>query len=145
MLRIGCAATMRCMSGSVVSGIACTPGVQAEIFESLDSLPTDCAALFAEAPFQSSEAWWRCTVNAALPAHAVPLFVLVRNAGRMRALLPLQQLGRNLSGLTTPYTCLYQPLIAADADAGEIRRIGQAMGRVLRRWPSLRLDALDAD
>ena len=131
------------MNGSAAYGTAGAPGVTAQLLDRLDALPADAAALFDGAPFQSSPAWWRCTVEAALPAGAAPLFVLCREGARATALMPLQTAGRRLSALATPYTCLYQPLLAAGAGEGEIRRAGQAMGRALRGWPSLRLDALD--
>jgi hypothetical protein len=66
-------------------------------------------------------------------------------AGRALALIPLLAESGRLTGLVTPYTVLFQPLIAAGAEAADLQRIGAALGRALRGWPSLRLDALDAD
>ena len=50
-----------------------------------------------------------------------------------------------MSGLTTPYTVLYQPLTAPGLDAAGLRAVGGALGRACRAWSTLRLDALDAD
>jgi hypothetical protein len=48
-----------------------------------------------------------------------------------------------VGSLTTPYTCLYQPVFDPDLPPERIRSIGAAFGRYARRWPHVRLDALD--
>jgi hypothetical protein len=108
------------------------------------ALPALPAALFAGAPFQSGAAWWRCVAAAALPAGARPLFLLAEDGGRPAGLLPLCDGGGSggLTGLVTPYTCLYQPVLAPDADPAAV---GRACARACAAWPVLRLDALDAD
>jgi hypothetical protein len=115
----------------------------------LAALPADAAALLAAAErteFQLGAAWFRVTAEAALPAGARPVFALYREAGRAVALLPLQRFADGgLAGLTSPYTCVFRPLVAADATDGELRRAGRALGRACRRAGPLRLDALDPD
>lgn len=100
-------------------------------------------ALFDAGPgFQSSRAWFDATIEAAMPpaSHAVAL--LCRDAGRPSALLPLR-LGPGVHGLSTVYTCLFQPLLAPGIDPAATRRCGAALARYARRWPVLVLDALD--
>ncbi len=50
-----------------------------------------------------------------------------------------------MSGLTSPYTCLYRPLLAADLTESELTLIGRSLAeqRALRK--GLRLEALDAE
>jgi CelD/BcsL family acetyltransferase involved in cellulose biosynthesis len=102
----------------------------------------DWEPLFAAGPdVQSSRAWFETVEQAALPAGARAVVLLVRHAGRPWALLPmLQGPGRQMRSLTSPYTVLFQPLLAADADPAAV---GAAIGRHLRRWPVVRLEALD--
>ncbi len=102
-------------------------------------------ALFAAGPgFQSSRAWFEATVEAALPPGSQAVFLLCRDEGRPVAMLPLLQgPGRRARGLSTVYTCLFQPLLAPDLAHPDIRRVGAALGAHCRRWPLVLLDALD--
>ena len=101
--------------------------------------------LFAAGPgFQSSRAWFEATVEAALPLGTRATFLLCRDAGRPVVMLPLLLgPGRRAHGLSTVYTCLFQPLLAKDLGGCEIRRAGAALARHCRRWPLVLLDALD--
>ena len=101
--------------------------------------------LFAAGPgFQSSRAWFEATVEAALPTGARATFLLCRDGSRPVAMLPLLLgPGRRAHGLSTVYTCLFQPLLAKDLGTCEIRRAGAAFARHCRRWPLVLLDALD--
>ncbi len=96
------------------------------------------------APLQSGTAWWRCVIDAGLPPNAQPLLLLAHAAGdpaHAMGLLPLcAEPGGRLSSLSTPYTCLFQPLLA---EAAEPHAVGRAFGRACGVWPVLRLDALD--
>jgi hypothetical protein len=105
----------------------------------VDALP---ASLLDAAPFQSSVGWWRCVAATALAPDERPLLLLARQNGQPAGLLALRAGATGATGLVTPYTCLFQPLIAPDAD---LVTIGRAFGQACRTWPVLRLDALDAD
>lgn len=120
------------------------PSVVARL-ETLEPAMAAAAPLLAEAPFQGSEGWWRACAAAALPENTRPSFLLAQQAGAPRLLLPLRRDGRRLSGLVTPYTCLYAPVAAPEVSGGEMRQIGAACGKALHRWSRLRLDALDAE
>lgn len=104
----------------------------------LDAVPE---RLLDGAPFQSGLAWWRCVLAAGMPPGAAPLLLLAREGGRPAGLLPLRQGPDGLAGLVTPYTCLFQPVVAPDADPAAL---GRAWGRACA-GPVLRLDALDPD
>lgn len=127
--------------------------VRAEVLPGLDALPADARALFGADPalgFQSTRAWYERTAADALPDGTQALFLLCREGGGARdrtlALFPLRRGADGaMSGLTTPYTVLYQPLTAPGLDAAGLRAVGRAFGRACRAWPTLRLDALDAD
>jgi len=120
-----------------------------EAFDSVDALPADAAALLAQAErteFQLGAAWFATVAAHALPAGARPRLLLYREAGQAIALLPLQRAATGrLEGLTAPYTCIFRPLVAADADAGALARAGRAFGRACRSHGTLRLEALDLD
>jgi hypothetical protein len=123
--------------------------VTAEAFDGLAALPADAAALLQAAErtdFQLGVAWFATLAAQALPAGARPWLLLHREAGRAAALLALQRgADGRLSGLTAPYTSVFRPLAAADADAAALRRAGRAFGVACRGRGPLRLDALDAD
>ena len=102
-------------------------------------------ALFAAGPgFQSSRAWFEATVEAGLPPGCRAEFLLCLDAGRPAAMLPLLHgPGGQVRGLSTVYTCLFQPLLAPGLGGRDVRRAGAALGAYCRRWPTLVLDALD--
>jgi hypothetical protein len=115
-----------------------------ETFESLDALPDDAAPLFAAAGnFFSARVWWEIVLTHAIPRGAQACLLLIRLDGRARALFPmlLDPGHGGFQSLTTPYTCLYEPLIAPD----ETDRAGvfAAFARYCRAFPATRVDALD--
>lgn len=76
-----------------------------------------------------------------MPSGARPLWLAARQNGAPAALLPLMALkGGTLTSLTSPYTILYQPLLAPGTSPFDA---GRALGQTLRRWPLTRLEALD--
>jgi CelD/BcsL family acetyltransferase involved in cellulose biosynthesis len=116
-----------------------------EAFDSL-ALPADAMALLAAAErddFQLGAAWFGTVAAHARPEGATPVFLVHRQAGRAAALLPLWRdaTGR-WAGMTSPYTCIFRPLLAEGADAV---RAGHAFGVACRGGGPLRLDALDPD
>ncbi len=104
----------------------------------LGDLPTGALALF-RGNFFSSFAWYETVVRAALPEGVAAEFVVVEDDGAVAAIFPMQRRGAVLSGLTTPYTCLWQALWAADADNSAV---GLGFTALCRARP-VRLDALD--
>jgi hypothetical protein len=117
------------------------------VVDTLDALPAACAPLLAAGGFFGGADWWRTVVETALPAGTSPCFLLHAPDGQPAVLTPLLlgPGGASLQGLTTPYTCVFRPLAAADADPATLRAAGTALARHCRRWASVRIDALDAD
>ncbi len=103
-----------------------------------EDLPAGVASLFGRRLFESA-AWYRSCCKAGLPAGARAVFVSVSD-GAPVALFPMLSHGAACGSFTTPYTCLWQPMLAPGADA---RAVGRAFGRWCRAWPTVRLDALD--
>jgi hypothetical protein len=131
------------MSGS---GLPSTPSASARVLASLGDLPTACGGWLAAAGPQSSRAWLDATLEAALPEGAVPRFVLVEEAGKPLAVLPLLSgLGGAWQSLTTPYTCLYRIVGDPALDEAGWRSAGRAAAALLRRHGPVRLEALDPD
>ncbi len=108
---------------------------------SLDELP-GAAALLGHDGFFSTPAWWRTVWAAGVPAGATPLFGVAGEAGAAVLFALLRHNDGRFEALTNPYTCLYQPAVAPDAD---LHAAGRALGRLVRRTPFLRLDSLDPD
>jgi hypothetical protein len=139
------------MNGSAVLFTRCAAEVHATADPAL--LPADAAALFAPEGtgvgrdnFYATAAWYRTTIATALPDDAEPCLVWVTLDGVVVLLMPLQRRADGaLSSLTTPYSCLYQPLFADGLGADAWRRVGLALAGLCRPVPSLRLDALAED
>ena len=105
-----------------------------ESVRTVDSLPD---ALFAASDsLFSTKAWWRTVMADATPPGAAPVFMVCRTAGAPAGLFPM--FGAN--SFTTPYTCLYTPLILGDAAA-----VCEAFARHCRGRAVTRLDALPAE
>ncbi len=118
-------------------------GAVIEVFASVDALPADATGLLADAArddFQLGAAWFRTVAAHARPEGARPMFLLHRQAGRAAALLPLWRARGGAMAMTSPYTCLFRPLLAEGADA---MSAGRAFGVACRAHGPLRLDALD--
>ena len=120
---------------------ATEPTVWAETFDTLAALPAPVSSLFdAAAGFFSTRAWWETVLNHAMPRGAVARFVLIRDASGPLALFPMIRDGAAFGNLTTAYTCLYDPLVAAGADRAAVFA---AFAGTCRGQSTTRLDALD--
>jgi len=116
------------------------PATRVEIFESLGALPDDAIPLFATAgSFFSTQVWWETVLGHAMPPHAAPLLLVIRLDGVASGLFPML-LDPGLRALTTPYTCLYDPLIAERANRAAVFT---AFAEYCRGFATTRLDALD--
>ena len=115
-----------------------TPGVA----DRAAALGPEWDALFAAGPgIQSGRAWFEANETAALPSGARPQYLTLQDGSRPLGLLPLKHgPGRIAASLTSPYTVLFQPLLAEHADPAAA---GQAWGKHLREWPLVTLEALD--
>jgi hypothetical protein len=121
--------------------------IRIEHYATPDALPAGAQALFATSPglFGSLE-WWRTVLAHGMEAGSVPDFLLCRLDGVPVALFPLRQAANGwLSGLTTPYSCLYQPLLAPHLTADMVAAVFAAFAHFCRGRAVTRLDALDAD
>jgi hypothetical protein len=102
-------------------------------------------ALFGQDGIFSTTGWYRCTIAHALPRGVRAAFVEIVCDGAVRAVFPMQHgSGGAFSALTTPYSCLWQPLFAGSA-SGEVFEMGKVFARYCRRHATTRLEAMDAD
>jgi len=117
-----------------------------ETFVSVADLPADAAELWDTSLF-GSRLWWETVLAAAMPAGTTACFMLCRIRGRPAALFPMRRpAGRSaFESLTTPYTCLYAPLLAGWLSAAEGQAVFRAFGAVCRGWALTRLDAMAAE
>lgn len=134
------------MSGSAVSIIR---SVSIQPLADLNALPADAASLFRAAPDDlfASFAWYRCVLAHGMPADSAASFLLCRTDDRPLALFPMRIFadGCGLASLTTPYTCVYHPLLATELDSVTLAQVFAAFARFCRAWPIIRIDALPAD
>ncbi len=131
------------MSGLAARGTGCVADDAVGITEhaSLADLPVAALALLGHDAF-STRAWYAATVEAGLPPGAVPAFQVASRAGRVLAVLPMLRSSGRLSALTTPYTCLWQPLLQPGLPGDALAAIGRALAPSWRRSGVVRLDAL---
>lgn len=115
-----------------------------QAYSSLDALPDDVSPLLAAADsLFGKRGWWQTVITHAMPDGAEPCFVVCRIDGTVAGLFPMQKLATGAVGsLTTPYSCLYTPLIAPGADAPAVFA---AFGRFCRPHAVVRLDGLPVD
>ncbi len=119
--------------------------LETHFFASLDEIPPQAIDVFGRDGVFSTLGWYRSTIEAALPADARAAFVSVARDGDVLALFPMQRgPGTAFSALTTPYTCLWQPLFATAAP-DELVQIGKNFAKACGGLPMVRLDAVDAD
>jgi hypothetical protein len=116
-----------------------------QVKHAIGELGPEWDALFgASAGLQSGRAWLDATIQAALPDGAMPHLLALSDPAGPLAMVPMMAgPGRFWKSLTTPYTCLYQPLLrpGAPADSLALREIG----KYCRQWPITRFEALDPD
>lgn len=141
------------MNGWVVSGTHFPDSVRLggrtsiERFGSLADLPAEVEPLFlANSGLFNSLAWWRNVLAFGMPDGSQAEFLLCRFGGVAAGLLPLRRSAEGrLFGLTTPYTCLYQPLLAPGVSPAIRFAVFAAFARFCRSAGYARFDALPAD
>ena len=109
----------------------------------IDALGPEWDDLFgAGAGLQSSRPWFEATAAAAIPDGAEPRYLAVSDQAGPLALIPMLVGPEKAWGsLTTPYTCLYQPLLRLGSSTST-EPIAD-IGRYCRQWPITRFEALD--
>lgn len=128
------------------SALPSTISASARVLTGLDALPGACGAWLDAAGPQASRPWLEATLEAALPAGAVPRLVLVEAASGPLALVPLLGVpGSAWQSLTTPYACLYGIVGDPALDDAGWRVAGRAAAPLVRRHGPVRLEALDPE
>jgi CelD/BcsL family acetyltransferase involved in cellulose biosynthesis len=117
-----------------------------ETFRTTGTLPPDALALLEDATsLFATPAWWNVVLAHAIPPDAEAIFVAIRCRGRLAAVVPMLRAGDRKSSLTTPYSCVYRPLIAPCMDASTRIAAMRAFARYCRSAGVVRLDALPAE
>ena len=106
-----------------------------------DLLPQAALALFGQDAF-STPTWYRTVIAAGLPDNAAPSFQVAEAAGQVLGVFPMLRLGRSLAALSTPYTCLWQPLLAPGLPNWQLEQTGRALADAWRRCGVVRLEAM---
>jgi CelD/BcsL family acetyltransferase involved in cellulose biosynthesis len=115
-----------------------------EFFPSPGAMPLDAAALFSHADnLFGRRYWWDTVLASAMPAGTQAVFAVCRLGTRPLALFPMRRTASGaLESLTTPYSCLYTPLLLPGMTADESRAVFGAFGRFCRSSAMTRLDAI---
>ena len=120
-------------------------GLTLRIERDVTALGPEWDPLFASGVgLQSSRPWIGATIAAAIPAAATPHLLALSDEFGPAALLPmLAGPGRRWGSLTTPYTCLFQPMLRPTPLVAPMALT--QLGRYCRQWPMTRIEALDPD
>jgi CelD/BcsL family acetyltransferase involved in cellulose biosynthesis len=117
-----------------------------ETFPTIQSLPTDVLALLDDTTsLFTTLPWWNVVLAHAIPACAETIFVAIRSRGHIVAVVPMLRAGGQLSSLTTPYSCVYRPLIASGLNQATRIAAMSAFARFCRPAGIIRLDALPVE
>jgi CelD/BcsL family acetyltransferase involved in cellulose biosynthesis len=116
-----------------------------ETFATVEALPSEALALLDGGGLFDTAAWWKVVLAHAMPPGSEALFVVVRALGRVVAVIPMLRAGRRLDCLTTPYTCVYRPLVAPGMDGPTRVTAMTAFAGFGRASGPVRLDALPAE
>lgn len=126
-------------------GISCAD-LAIETLAMAEALTPDVLALLDGATsLFDTVPWWNVVLAHAMPASAGAIFVVIRCRGRVAAVMPMLRTHGQLSSLTTPYTCVYRPLIATGLDPATRIAAMAAFARFCRSAGIVRLDALAAE
>jgi CelD/BcsL family acetyltransferase involved in cellulose biosynthesis len=115
-------------------------------FPTIWSLPADVLAVLDDitSPFTTLP-WWDVVLTHAMPPCAETIFVSIRCGGHIVAVVPMLRASGQLSSLTTPYSCVYWPLITSGLDQATRITAMSAFARFCRPAGIVRLDALPAE
>jgi len=115
-----------------------------QVFPSPDAMPPDAAALFGHADnLFGRRYWWNTVVASAMAAGTQAAFAVCRLGTRPLALFPMRRtVSGALESLTTPYSCLYTPLLTPGMTTDESRVVFAAFGMFCRSSAVTRLDAI---
>jgi hypothetical protein len=116
-----------------------SPDLTAREYDTVEALPESARALLG-GDFFSGEAWYSTVVAAGLPAGGRAVLLVFSDAARAMALFPMMVSAAGASALSTPYTCLWRPLLAPGIDA---RMVWRGFAAWCRRRAAVRLEALD--
>ncbi|MGE5622855.1 MAG: GNAT family N-acetyltransferase [Bacillota bacterium] len=128
------------------------------VYDSFDSLPASCAALFRRAAADSgvflSLPWFRTLAAAALCESPLRIYALASDADTVHALMPMRAVTahnrffsvRQLTAAANFYTPLFAPLVA-DSVSGQagMEALARAIAAEKARWDTVALYPMDGD
>lgn len=114
----------------------------------LADVPPEARALMevaARNEFACGPAWFaNVEANGLAPGEA-PSFLVGAIGGAASLVVPMRRDLRGLSALTTPYTCVWTPILADMLEPDDAVRLLTAFARACRRFGTVRLDAIPAE
>ena len=119
---------------------------RATCFASVDAMPEEYRAWLGSDLLGGAD-WFRTVTAHALPPGATPAFAVATVDGSPAAVMPMMRMANGqLGGLTTPYTCVFQP-VAGPAAMGHdvVLEAGRQLGRFCRGQATVRIDAIPAE
>jgi CelD/BcsL family acetyltransferase involved in cellulose biosynthesis len=123
----------------------CCADTAIETFATVEALPIEALALLNGGGLFDTVAWWKVVLAHAMPPGSEASFVVVRAHGLAVAVIPMLRAGRRLCCFTTPYTCVYRPVVAPGLDEAIRVAAMTVFARFGRNSGVVRLDALPAE
>ena len=107
------------------------------VYDSVAELPSDALTALGRGGLFTSAAWWGVVEGHAIPVGASAGYVVVTQDDRVVGVVPVLRRGRRIDALTTPYTCVYTPVLTEFA--------AEAFGRACRGAGVCRIDSIPVE
>jgi Acetyltransferase (GNAT) domain len=107
------------------------------VYDSVADLPSEALTALGTGGLFASVAWWGVVEGHAIPAGASAGYVVVTQDDRVVGVVPVLRRGRGVDALTTPYTCVYTPIVTEFA--------AEAFGRACRGAGVCRIDSIPVE
>jgi len=104
------------------------------VYDSVAELPSEALTALGIGGLFSSAAWWGVVEKHAVPAGASAGYVVVAQDDAAIGVVPILRRGRRIDALTTPYTCVYTPVVTEAA--------AESFGRACRGGGVCRIDSI---
>jgi CelD/BcsL family acetyltransferase involved in cellulose biosynthesis len=107
------------------------------IYDTIAELPSDALTALGHGGLFTSAAWWSVVEKHAIPADASAGYAVVEQDDHIVGIVPVLRQRRRIDALTTPYTCVYAPILTEFA--------AEAFGRACRGAGVCRIDSIPVE
>ncbi len=111
-------------------------------YDTVEALPASARALLG-GDFFSTPAWYRTVIAAGLPDGARAVLLVLSGEAGSAGLFPMMVSSGRTGALSTPYTCLWRPMLAPGLNNTQSAQLWRGFAAWCRGHATVRLEALD--